>query len=190
MSREPLPTTREHVLGVARDLFYREGVRATGVDRVAAAAAVAPTTLYRLFASKDDLVAAYVEREDRHYRDWLRAAVATGSNSRASILAMFDALAEQIAAPGCRGCPFLIALGEFPDDQVLAHRHAAPTKDWVRSQFRALSAALAETSNAEPPSHLADELFLMMEGVYASVQSFGPDGPALRARTLVDHLLP
>jgi AcrR family transcriptional regulator len=54
--------TREHVLGVAHELFYWHGIRATGVDRVAAEAAVAPTTLYRLFASKDDLIAAYIAR--------------------------------------------------------------------------------------------------------------------------------
>ena len=56
--------TREHVLAVANDLFYWHGIRATGVDRVAAEAGVAPTTLYRLFASKDDLIAAYIERAD------------------------------------------------------------------------------------------------------------------------------
>ena len=68
--------TREHVLAVAHELFYWQGIRATGVDKVAAEAEVAPTTLYRLFASKDDLVAAYVERADRGYRDWLTAATA------------------------------------------------------------------------------------------------------------------
>ena len=70
--------TREHVLGVAHELFYWQGIRATGVDRVAVAAGVAPTTLYRLFASKDDLIAAYIERAGRLYRDWFNAAVAVG----------------------------------------------------------------------------------------------------------------
>src|SRR5690242_11999150 len=62
--------TREHVLGVAHELFYWHGIRATGVDRVAVAAGVAPTTLYRLFASKDDLIGAYIERADGLYREW------------------------------------------------------------------------------------------------------------------------
>src|ERR1700733_4056215 len=63
--------TREHVLGVAHELFYWHGIRATGVDRVAAAAGVAPTTLYRLFASKDDLVAAYIAANAGPYRQWV-----------------------------------------------------------------------------------------------------------------------
>jgi len=70
--------TREHVLGVAHELFYWHGIRATGVDRVAVAAGVAPTTLYRLFASKDDLIGAYIERADGLYREWFDALVAAG----------------------------------------------------------------------------------------------------------------
>ena len=76
--------TREHVLGVAHELFYWHGIRATGVDRVAVVARVAPTTLYRLFASKDDLIGAYIERADRLYRDWFDAAAAAGGPIRAS----------------------------------------------------------------------------------------------------------
>src|SRR5690242_20111621 len=67
---------REHLLAVAAELFYGEGIRVTGVDRVAAQAGVGPTTLYRQFDSKDDLVAAYVERGDRLYRQWFDEAVA------------------------------------------------------------------------------------------------------------------
>src|SRR3954469_2604589 len=101
--RRSAEQTREHVLGVARELFYWRGIRATGVDRVAAAAGIAPTTLYRLFASKDELVAAYLEREAAGYRDWFTSAAEAGG-----ILGAFDALVEQVRAPDCRGCPFQI----------------------------------------------------------------------------------
>src|SRR5918998_5244139 len=125
--------TREHVLRVARELFYWEGIHATGVDRVASEAGVAPTTLYRLFASKDDLVAAYVEREDRLFREWFEEAVeAGGPGPRGSILAIFDALGEQVRPERCRGCPFQMALAEFPDASAQAHRNAVANKAWVR----------------------------------------------------------
>ena len=71
------------MLGVAHELFYWHGIRATGVDRVAAEAGVAPTTLYRLFASKDDLVAAYIERAGLLYREWFDAAAARAGRIRA-----------------------------------------------------------------------------------------------------------
>ena len=68
-SRRTSAQTHDHILRVAGELFYREGIRATGIDRVASQAEVAPTTLYRLFASKDELVAAYVERCSTNYKN-------------------------------------------------------------------------------------------------------------------------
>ncbi len=85
------------MLGVVHEMFYWHGIRATDVDRVAAEAGVAPTTLYRLFASKDDLIAAYIERASGLYREWFDAAVAAGgTDPRAAILAVFGALGEQV----------------------------------------------------------------------------------------------
>jgi AcrR family transcriptional regulator len=172
--------TREHVLGVAHELFYWHGIRATGVDRVAAEARVAPTTLYRLFASKDDLVAAYIERADRLYREWFDAAAAAGGpDPRGQILAVFDALAEQVQPQHCRGCPFLMALAEFPDPEHPAHRAAVAMKTWVRDRLGQLAGS----------ELLADQLSLVMEGVYASAQALSAAGPARHARTVVEALL-
>jgi AcrR family transcriptional regulator len=182
--------TREHVLEVANDLFYWHGIRAVGVDRIAADAGVAPTTLYRLFASKDDLVAAYVERADRLYREWLTEATeAAGPDPRERILALFDALAEQVQPQRCRGCPFLMALAEFPDPELPAHRRAVAAKAWVRQRLGELTAELAAAEPVGDPAALADQLSLVMEGVYASVQALGADGPARRARALAETLL-
>jgi AcrR family transcriptional regulator len=182
--------TREHVLQVANELFYWHGIRATGVDKVAAQAGVAPTTLYRLFASKDDLVAAYVERADRLYREWFDEAIeAGGRDPRERILALFGALDEQVQPQRCRGCPFLMALAEFPDPALPAHRHAVATKAWVRARLGELTAALADTAPVDDPAALADHLALVMEGVYASAQALGADGPARRARALAEMLL-
>jgi AcrR family transcriptional regulator len=187
--RRAAADTKEHILVVARELFYREGIRATGVDRVAAEANVAPPTLYRLFGSKDELVAAYLEREDRHYRAWFRAA-ATGEGPRERILALFTALAEQVRPETCRGCPFLIALGEFPDHDLLGHKHAVALKNWVRAEIGALVGELASTVAIPDPPALADQLMLVMEGVYATTQAFGPTGPAAHSLPLVEALLP
>ncbi len=192
-ARRSSAQTREHVLDVAHQLFYWQGIRATGVDRVAAEAAVAPTTLYRLFASKDDLVAAYVRRADRLYRQWFdTAAAAAGDSPRDQILAVFDAppsRCQQVQPEQCRGCPFLMALTEYPSATHPAHQHAAATKGWVRRRFGDLCAQLAQTAPIGDPGELADHLALVMEGVYASVQALGDTGPAQRARSLIERLL-
>ncbi len=182
--------TREHVLGVAHELFYWHGIRATGVDRVAAGAGVAPTTLYRLFASKDDLIAAYIERADRLYREWFDAAAATGGpDPRDQVLALFEALGEQVQPQHCRGCPFLMALAEFPDPAHPAHRAAITMKAWVRDRLGQLTAALASGGPTTRAELLADQLSLIMEGTYASAQALSADGPARHARTVAELLL-
>jgi AcrR family transcriptional regulator len=178
------------VLGVVRELFYWDGIRATGVDRVASEAGVAPTTLYRLFASKDELVAAYVEREDRLYREWFDAAVeAGGPDPRGRILSFFDALAEQVRPDRCRGCPFQMALAEFPDTGLPARKNAVANKAWVRARLGELADEVAEDASVGDPAALADELAVLVEGVYASAQSSNAEGAAARVRALVARLL-
>ena len=182
--------TREHVLDVVHELFYWQGIRSVGVDRIAADAEVAPTTLYRLFSSKDELIGAYVERADERYRAWFLAAEeAGGEDPRLRVLAVFDALAEQVRPELCRGCPFQMTIAEFPDHALAAHRNAVATKAWVRARFGVLAESYAATVTGADPQAIADQLFLVMEGVYASVMTLGADGPAARARALVDLVL-
>jgi AcrR family transcriptional regulator len=182
--RRTAKETREHILAVTHDLFYWHSIKGTGVDAIAAAAGVAPTTLYRLFASKDDLIAAYVERASGLYKQWFLDATAEGEPTD-RILSLFDALIEQVRPEHCRGCPFLMAMAELPDASAKAHALAVETKAWVRAKIGELTAQLA----IKEPAILADQVFLVMEGVYASVQSHGADGPARQARGLVEALL-
>ncbi|MFE2756896.1 TetR/AcrR family transcriptional regulator [Actinosynnema sp. NPDC059335] len=178
--------TRSHVLRVAADLFYRKGIRATGVDLVAAEAGIAPTTLYRLFASKDDLVGAYVERADLDFRARFGAAVASaGPDPRERILAVLDLAFAEVSSAEFRGCAFLMSLSEFPEPTLPAHRNAVAAKSWTRDRI----GELAEALGVDDPAELADHLMLIFEGVHASGQSFGPDGPARRARRLAERVL-
>jgi AcrR family transcriptional regulator len=190
--RRSAAETREHVLDVAHELFYWTGIRATGVDRVAADAGIAPTALYRLFPSKDALVAAYVQRAERRYREWFETATrADGRLPSDRILALFDALAEQVQPERCRGCPFMMALTEFPDTSVEGHKSAVRLKKWVRSRIRRLVEELdsARPSKRIEAAALADHLTLLFEGVYATAQALGADGPARRAGELAARLI-
>ncbi|MCE6996091.1 TetR/AcrR family transcriptional regulator [Saccharothrix sp. S26] len=174
------------MLRVAGDLFYLRGIRATGVDLVAAEAGVAPTTLYRLFSSKDDLVGAYVERADLDFRGRFTAAVENaGPDPRDRVLAVFDAVFAEVSAEAFRGCKFLMSLAEFPEPELPAHRNALAAKSWTRARI----GELTEQLGVDDPAELADHLMLLFEGLHASGQSFGPDGPAKRARGLAEQLL-
>ena len=195
--RRPAAETRERVLDVARELFYWEGIRATGVDRIAAEAGIAPTALYRLFPSKDALVTAYIERAELKYYEWFDGLTRDDDRSAGErVLRLFDSLAEQVRPEVCRGCPFLMALTELPDEHADAHRASVRVKQWVRSRFKRLArehletrSRTADASRAADASLLADHLMLLFEGVYASVQSLGAAGPAKRARQLAAALV-
>ncbi|MDG6105545.1 TetR/AcrR family transcriptional regulator [Dactylosporangium aurantiacum] len=182
--------TREHLLQVAHDLFYWRGIRATGVDTVAAEAGVAPTTLYRLFGSKDGLVDAYVDHVDQGYRKWFTAATEPGAQPpRQQILDLFDKIFESLQPDTCRGCAFLMTIGEFPDKELPAHRRAVAMKAWIRERLHALVRHLAEVEPVDDPDALADRLALLIEGMNASVQALGVDGPVRQARATAELLL-
>ena len=175
---------------MAGELFYREGIRATGVDTVAARAEVAPPTLYRLFRTKDDLVAAYVNRCSAAYKQRLTAASSPSvGNPRDRILAVFDVFAADALVDTCRGCPFLLVIAEFPDAASPAHRAAVAHKAWVRDLLRRLAADLAGQCPIGDVAGLADRLALVAEGVYGSVQALGPTGPAQSGRACADALI-
>ncbi|MGI5128046.1 TetR/AcrR family transcriptional regulator [Pseudonocardia sp. CA-107938] len=178
--------TRDHVLEVAGRLFYANGIRATGVDLVAAEAGVAPTTLYRQFASKDDLVGAYVEQEYQDFRATFDATVAAaGSDPRAQILAVVDLICAEIDSADYRGCALMMTLAEFPDPDLPAHRNAVAAKAWVRQSLGELTARL----DVDHPDELADHLLLVTEGARATAQALGRTGPARRTRHLCEAIL-
>jgi AcrR family transcriptional regulator len=188
--RRAAAETREHILTVAGELFYREGIRATGVDTVAARAKVAPPTLYRLFRTKDDLVAAYVDRCSAAYKDRLTSATQPSAGEpRERLLAVFDVFAADALVDTCRGCPFLLVIAEFPDPASPAHRAAVAHKAWVRDLLRQLVGELATHSPIDDVAALADQLALIAEGVYGSVQALGPTGPAKSGRSCADALI-
>jgi AcrR family transcriptional regulator len=184
--RRTAAETRSHVLAVAHDLFYWNGIRATGVDLVAAKAGVASTTLYRIFASKEDLVAAYVERADQGVREMVAAAIAAaGPDPRDQILAIFDAVYRQVDSRQFRGCAMMMTLAEFPDPGLPAHRNAVAAKSWLRKSIGDLTGQLG----AGDPAELADHLTLVLEGLLATGQALGPGGPARQARHLAEAIL-
>jgi AcrR family transcriptional regulator len=161
---------RDRVFEVAADLFYRVGVRAVGVDTIAKAAGVAKISLYRSFASKDDLIVAYLEdRNAGFWRQWDEAFSHYDAEPRAQLRAIMRYLAERTTRSGYRGCPFVNFCAEFPERTHPGRRVAQANKREMRKRFL----KLAETLGAREPSMLADELLLLVEGAYAISQTLG-----------------
>jgi AcrR family transcriptional regulator len=179
---------RERVLEAASRLFGREGVRAVGVDRIAAEAQVGKMTLYRHFATKDDLVVAVLEGRDGPARAALAAAMEhAGDDPVARLLAPFAMLEPWFTSRGFRGCPFMNAALELHDPdhpaRAVARRHKAATRDAFAQAARA---AGRDDAAAEA---LADQLALLFDGAIAQAQTRDPVTVARAARAAAQVLV-
>lgn len=177
---------RERIIETAGRLFYRDGFHAVGIDTIIAEAGVAKMTLYRHFPSKDDLIAAYLERSNRGVMDWLEDAVARVDDPRAKLVAAFEAVTKLATSPRCLGCTFQAAASEFPDPDHPGHRVALAHKRAVLERF----AGLAREAHLHDPEGLAAQLLLLMDGAWVAARMFGPDNharsAAAAARSLID----
>ncbi|ACX96435.1 TetR/AcrR family transcriptional regulator [Halothiobacillus neapolitanus] len=125
---KPTPTktssTRERILLTAYDLFYQQGIRATGVDKVIAESGVAKLTFYRQFPSKNDLVGAFLERRHQIWMDWFSSAL---QRHGGNVYALVPVMTEWFGERGYRGCAFINTVGELsgdlPEVVEIARRH-------------------------------------------------------------------
>jgi len=157
------PSARERLLAASDELFYRNGVHSTGIDAVIEKAGVAKGSLYYIFGGKDELVAAYLRGRLDKWRARVDAAQAGIDDPEEKILAVFDAIADDVSRPDFRGCPFVNAAAEAPtgEAQELAINEY---RRWVRESFVALAAG---TGVADTES-LADALIVLYDGATAS----------------------
>src|SRR5258708_10172580 len=110
------PEAQAHLLRAADELFYREGVRAVGVDAVVERAGVNKMSLYRQFSAKDELVMAYLEQKDEQFFDYVEKSFAKHPGEPARQLQQyFDDLAVRASIDDYRGCPFVNVSVEVSD---------------------------------------------------------------------------
>lgn len=176
----------ERILDTASDLFYSEGVRAVGIQRVIDEAGIAKASLYAHYASKDDLVAACIDQRASAARALVEANLANPAlHARGRLLRMFDLQAEWMAAPGFRGCPFLNANAEIADAAHPAKSVTATHRAWLHR----LMTSLAEAAGARAPEELAGALIVLYDGASASAVIDGDARAARHARRAAEQLL-
>jgi AcrR family transcriptional regulator len=152
---------RDALLHAARELFSRQGYRAVGIDTVLERAGVAKMTLYKHFASKEELIAAVLEQVAGEIGASLaRRTAAVPADRGQRVLAVFDWLGEAVRGSDFHGCLFIKAASEYPDPEDLPRQAAVRFKE----NCRALLADLCHQAGVAEPERLAGELQLLMEG--------------------------
>jgi AcrR family transcriptional regulator len=178
-------SARARLLAAAAECFYDHGVTGTGIDTITAAAGVAKMSLYNNFASKDDLVLAYLEARHEEWLGLYRRRLADAADARQRVAAVVDAYvdhAELAYAHGFRGCGLLNAAAELPA--------GAPGRQLVRRHKEEVEALLAEHLAeldgvpAERVADLAEHLSFLLEGAMARAGLEGDSGRLHRVREL------
>lgn len=176
---------RRRILDTATELFYHEGINATGVERLASEASVSKRTLYQHFPSKTAVVEEYLRAIQESVNDPIRPGPDAGKQDpRARILALFD---TPPAGGPFRGCPFHNAAVEaaeaMPEIQDIVHTHK-------RNYINGLT-KLAKEAGAANPKLLGNQLAVLYEGAAALATSLNDRRPWTHARkaaqTLIDQ---
>lgn len=169
---------RARILAAAGELFYSQGIRAVGVDTVAAAADISKRTLYNYFPSKDELILAYLELHFRRRKT-------TDAPPLEQIMDAFDRLEGIVERPGFRGCPFVNAVTELGAHDHPAHHIARKFKDGNRQWFR----DRLDEAGAKNADVLAAQLAILVDGALVTALVAGEPEMARVAKSAAETLI-
>jgi AcrR family transcriptional regulator len=170
-------SVRDRLLAAADELFYREGVQSTGVDRVVQQAGVAKASLYSLFGSKEGLIEAYLDARHAETRKQVERTLTRFRTPRERLLGVFDAQGQIFTEPDFNGCAHITANAEA--------RHGGPVEcatDRYRQWVRTLFTDLAREAGVADPEDLARQLHLLYDGAGLSARMDQDPSAATTAR--------
>lgn len=177
---------RDHILQTASELFYRQGIKATGVDAIVKATGVAKMSLYKYFPSKDELVLAHLRKSG----ETLTARILAGIEARTGdpqrqLLAIFEIFDEFMGNPEFRGCPFINASAEFAEEGGPMQRASAE----FYQNFISLMADLAQKAGIADAEKLAKQLAMLIAGAIVSEQMQRHSGAMRTAYAAAEDLI-
>ena len=173
---------RQRLLKAATELFYREGIHSVGVDRIIEAAGVTRATMYKQFDGKEGLVLAYLDGEDQQLRGLFAQAAGESSDPLVLLDLTIAGIEHDIRERHTRGCPFINAAAEYPDDGPV-RALIADHREWFRATLR----RLADAAGLTEPDDVAASLVLLRDAALVGGYLDGEDrvAPAF-ARTARD----
>lgn len=178
---------RQRIVETAERLFYAEGVRAVGIDRIIAEAEVAKMTLYNHFASKDDLILDVLhyreEKFDAMFEQWMARHVKAG---KSRLEAFFAALKDWFGSPGFRGCMFINSCAELADAQHPGSVFSSAHKERFHLMLREI---IEETVGAKSAKAKAPAIALLVEGAIVTAVMQPSTKPAEVAKKAALELL-
>jgi AcrR family transcriptional regulator len=179
-------SVHDRILNTASSLFYREGIRNVGIDRIIAESGVAKMSLYNHFKSKDALIEAWLRQEDQQWYQWLKTSVEErSSNPSQQLLAIFDALREWFEGPDFRGCAFINASVELANPDHPGHKVALQHQQSMYCYIKSLT----QLAGVSSPEQLARQLLLLVQGAIVVAMMEGSWSTASQAKKVAVTLI-
>lgn len=179
-TRQRQSDARRRIVETAERLFYAEGVRSVGIDRIIAEAEVAKMTLYNHFSSKDDLILAVLQyREQQFDAAFERSVERHLGKGLGRLEAFFAALKDWFESPGFRGCSFINARVELADARHPASKFSAEHKERFHQSIHEL---IRDTAGPKAAAAVSDAVALLVEGAIVSAVMEQSSQPAEVAR--------
>src|SRR5271163_2834828 len=158
---------RERIVETALKLFYRDGIRATGIDKIIAESGVAKMSFYRHFPSKADLISEFLRKRHENWMTWFTAAVTKKLEKRGSSLEVIaDVLGEWFDEPDFRGCAFINTISEIPDYEAEQNQIVREHKAQLESFIHRIAAQL----ELHAPAKVAATTMIIIEGTIVRAQ--------------------
>lgn len=192
--KAPRPPRRDRaereriVLDTAAKLFYARGVHEVGMDELVRETGLGKATVYRLFPTKDGLVAAYLGRLAGGILGRIDAQAESARHPSTALHAILSAIQADLARPDFRGCAFNNASIEYADPQHPARVAAREYRLALHGHLHRLAAQILPDRHDEAAA-LAGQLATLVDGAYTSAAHLGPAGPAAAGMTLAHHLV-
>ncbi|MDP9027811.1 MAG: TetR/AcrR family transcriptional regulator [Actinomycetota bacterium] len=180
-----LAPAKQRILDTADLLFYDEGIRAVGVDRLISSSSVTKATFYKHYGSKDRLIGDYVDHRHRQAVDSLADLVEQHRDAGAVLRALQESIANQISSPDFRGCPFINAAAEFSDAMHPVRRSVVAHREWFVGVLEQLLRGVGHPLAGDA----ADDLMLARDGAMTGGYAGDPIAASTALSRAFDRVL-
>ncbi|MCD5972873.1 TetR/AcrR family transcriptional regulator [Pseudomonas quasicaspiana] len=185
MNKTPTTAVQDKILQTAEQLIYTNGIHAMGMDLLVRTSGVARKSIYRYYATKEDVALNALSARDVRWMHWFRTETDKATSPEARILEMFTVLKGWFESEGFRGCAFINTAGEIGDAEdpirQLAKAHKQKLFDYALE--------LCQQLNIEQPDVLAKQLLILIDGAITLALVMGDHNAADSARDMAQLLL-
>ena len=179
------PWAKQRILDTANELFYDDGIRVVGIDRLISVSSVTKATVYKHYGSKDTLILKYILARHEAMRVEISEIIDGTDGPEAALRGIVAEIAGRIAQPGFRGCAFLNAAAEFPDPQHPVREVVTTHRDW----YTEVVAGLLNDLGHPMPGDAADEFLLAIDGAQAGGYAGDPIAATTSLQRAVERIL-